>query len=114
MTEVSYIEISARRLAAQRASSELESFRSLPSIDPEQITRAKETFTRWERSAASRLKDLEESSDIEHRDLHRRQAQALSRITVRDVLRDLVATGVVSDGVAQEAGDRIVAEISLA
>ena len=114
LTEVGYIEISARRLAAQRAASELESFKSLPSIDPDQIAKAKRTFTEWERSAASRLKDLEETSDIEHLDLHRRQAQALSRITVRDVLRDLAATGVVSESVAQTAGDRIVAEIELA
>lgn len=114
LTEIGYIEISARRLAAQRAASELDSFKSLPSVDPEKIKQAKQTFAQWETSAEKRLASLEETGGLEHRVLHRRQAQALSRITVREVLRELVETGVVSEPVARDAGDRIVAEIQLA
>lgn len=114
LTEIGYIEISARRLAAQRAASELDSFKSLPSVDPEKIREAKQTFADWEASAEQRLMELEETGGLEHRVLHRRQAQALSRITIREVLRELVETGVVSESVAQDAGDRIVAEIELA
>lgn len=114
LTEVGYIEVSARRLAAQRAARELDSFESLPNMDPEKINLAKRTFAGWESAAESRLEELEKTADLEHRTLHRRQAQALSRITVREVLRDLVTTGVVSESVAESAGDRVVAEIRLA
>ena len=114
LTEVGYIEISARRLAAQRAVAELDSFKSLPNVDPEKVRAAKQTFARWEASAEKRLEELELTADLEHRVLHRRQAQALSRITVREVLRDLAETGVVSENIATEAGDRIISEIQLA
>jgi monovalent cation:H+ antiporter, CPA1 family len=111
LTEVGYIEVSARRLAAQRAADELESFKSLPDIDPDKIVEAKKTFTDWERSAQDRLHLLEERGDLEHGDLHRRQARALGRITVRDALVDLVDIGVVSSDVAEDAARRIVTEI---
>lgn len=114
LTEIGYIEISARRLAAQRAAAELDSFKSLPNVDPDKVREAKQTFARWEASAEKRLLELERTAGLEHRVLHRRQAQALSRITVREVLRDLVETGVVSEGIAQQAGDRIISEIQLA
>lgn len=114
LTEIGYIEISARRLAAQRAAGELDSFKSLPNVDPERIREAKLTFSRWEEAAEARLEELEKSGGLEHKVLHRRQAQALSRITVREVLRDLVATGVISETVATDAGDRIIDEIQLA
>lgn len=111
LTEVGYIEISARRLAAQRAASELASFKSLPDVAPEKILEAKKTFLEWEKSAERRLIGLEKDVDLQHSALHRRQARALGKITVRDVLNDLAATGVVSSGVAQAAADRIVAKI---
>lgn len=111
LTEVGYIEISARRLAAQKAASELDSFKSLPDIDPAKIARAKQTFSEWERSAESRLDELAGSADIEHSTLHRRQAQALSKITIRDVMRDLSRSGVISETVADTAALRIVDEI---
>ncbi len=114
LTEIGYIEISARRLAAQRAASELDSFESLPNVDPEKIRETQQTFAAWEASAEQRLVELEQMGDLEHHMLHRRQAQALSRITVREVLRELAETGVVSESVARDSGDRIVAEIELA
>ena len=114
LTKVGYIEISARRLAAQRAAAELDNFKSLPNIDQQKIIDAKKTFTDWEKSAESRLEELEEQADVGHGVLRRRQAQALSRITVREVLGDLVATGVISSAVAHTAGERIVDEIGVA
>ena len=113
LTKVGYIEISAHRLAAQRAAAELDNFRSLPNIDPQKIIDARRTFVDWEKSAESRLEQLEKQADIGHGLLRRRQAQALSRITVREVLRDLVTTGVISSSVAHAAGERIVDEIGV-
>jgi CPA1 family monovalent cation:H+ antiporter len=111
LTEVGYIEISARRLAAQKAASELDGFSALHDIDPHQIEEAKKTFVEWESTAQQRLAELEGSVDFEHGALHRRQARALGKITVRDVLRQLTDTGVVSAAVADDAAGRIVDEI---
>lgn len=111
LTQVGYIELSARRIASQRAASELASFSRLPTLDPDRIAEARETFTSWEHAAESRLDVLDQAGDVEHRVLHRRQAQALSRITVREVLQDLVDTGVVSQSVAEAAGDNVMAEL---
>ena len=113
LIKVGYIEIGARRLAAQRAAAELDNFKSLPNIDPQKIIDARRTFVEWEHSADLRLEELERQADIGHGALHRRQAQALSRITVRDVLQDLVTSGVISSSVAQAAGGRIVDQIGL-
>jgi CPA1 family monovalent cation:H+ antiporter len=111
LLEVGYVEVSARRLAAQRAADELEAFEGLPDIDPAAIETARSTFAHWQRSAESRLEEMDHREDIERSVLHRRQAQALSRITVREVLGQLVTRGVVSATIAEEAGARIVAEI---
>ena len=114
LTKVGYIEISARRLAAQRTAAELDNFKSLPNIDPQKIIDARRTFVDWEKAADSRLEQLEKQADVGHGVLRRRQAQALSGITVREVLGDLVATGVISSNVARAAGERIVDEIGAA
>jgi len=111
LTEVGYIEISARRLAAQRAATELSSFKSLSDVAQEKIAEAKQTFLDWERSAEQRLVELESNAGLAHGALHRRQARALGKITVRDILRGLVDTGVVSASVAGDAAERVVAEI---
>ena len=111
LTEVGYIEISARRLAAQRAAAELGNFDRLPNIDREKTREAMRTFTDWADAAESRLETLEREADIAHLPLHRRQAQALARISVREVMRDLVAAGVVSAGVAEDGAVRILSEL---
>lgn len=111
LAEVGYIEISARRLAAQHAASELDNFRKLPNIDPARIAETKRTFLDWERAAQTRLDDLETQEELRHKVLHHRQAKALSRLSIREILRDLVTTGVVSSSVAEEAGERILREL---
>ena len=83
LVEVAYIETSARRLAAQKAAAELEQFNSLPNIDREKVRLAKRTFTDWQESATRTLEKLDQQADIDQALLHRRQSQALSRITVR-------------------------------
>ena len=113
LTEVEYIEISARRLAAQKAAAELDNFRNLEEVHEDTIRRAKTTFVEWERAAESRLEALELEPDVHHRSLDRRQAQALSKISVKEVLAELVATGVVSHAVAESAGERVLHELDI-
>lgn len=112
LASVGYIELGARRIAAQRAASELANFSSLPNIDPARIADARQTFTEWEQAAERRLDELDDVADLEHRILHRRQAQALSRISIREILQELVDKGVVAPGVAEAASGRILAELS--
>lgn len=111
LIEVAYIEVSARRLAAQRASAELDHIANLPNIDPAKVAIAKRTFTDWERAAERSLLELDQQVEVERSVLHRRQAQAISRITVREVMQELVDTGVVAAGVADHAVRRVNAEI---
>lgn len=111
LVEVGYIEVSARRLAAQRAAEELDNLAKLPNIDPVKVALAKRTFSDWERAAERSLQLLDQREEVERGVLHRRQAQALSRITVREVLGNLVETGVISPGVADHAATQVITEI---
>jgi CPA1 family monovalent cation:H+ antiporter len=111
LTAVAYIEVSARRLAAHKAAEELDLFRTLPNIDAARVNHARNTFMHWEQSAASRLEELAQQTEIDRHMLHRRQSQALSRIAAVEVLQDLVAAGVLSAAVAEQAGARVSAEI---
>lgn len=111
---VAYIEVSARRLAARRASEELDHFRALPDVDDATVERAQQTFVHWERSAATVLDRLDEQVDLDPHVLRRRQAKALSRIAAVEALREMVASGVLSPSVADEAGARVASEVDQA
>jgi CPA1 family monovalent cation:H+ antiporter len=111
LTEVAYIEVSARRLAAHKAAEELDLFKTLPNVDMTRVNQAKNTFVHWEESAASRLEELAQQSEIDRHMLHRRQAKALSRLAAVEVLHEMVAAGVLSAAVAELAGARVSAEI---
>jgi len=114
LTEVAYVEVSARRLAAHRAAEELDRFKTLPNVDSGRVDQAKRTFTEWEHAATSRLEELGQDVDLDRRMLHRRQAQALSRIAAIEALQELVAAGVLAQGVADKAGERVAEEINQA
>ncbi|MGH3645928.1 MAG: cation:proton antiporter [Micromonosporaceae bacterium] len=114
LTEVAYIEVSARRLAAQKAAEELELFKSLPNVDAAHVDQAKVTFTHWAESATATLDRLGANVEVDRHMLHRRQAKALSRIAAVDVLREMVAIGVLSQAIADKAGDRVWAEVDQA
>jgi CPA1 family monovalent cation:H+ antiporter len=114
LTEVAYIEVSARRLAAHKAAEELELFKTLPNVDAARVDQAKRTFTHWEESAAHVLESLDQEIDIDRHMLHRRQAKALSRIAAVEVLREMVDAGVLSPAIAEQAGVRVSAEVDQA
>jgi CPA1 family monovalent cation:H+ antiporter len=114
LTEVAYIEVSARRLAAHKAAEELDLFKTLPSVDADRVDQAKRTFAHWEESAAHVLESLDQEIDVDRHMLHRRQAKALSRIAAVEVLREMVAAGVLSPAVAEQAGARVSTEVDQA
>ncbi|MGH3739198.1 MAG: cation:proton antiporter [Micromonosporaceae bacterium] len=114
LTEVAYIEVSARRLAAQKAAEELELFKSLPNVDAAHVDAAKRTFTHWAESATETLERLGTDVEVDRHMLRRRQAKALSRIAAVETLREMVAAGVLSETTAELAGDRIWSEVDQA
>lgn len=111
LTKVAYIEVSARRLAARKAAEELELFKQLPGIDQSHVESAQRTFRHWEEAGSSRLEELEMDEEVDRQMLHRRQAKALSRIAVADVLNELVDEGVLSRKIADQAGARVSTEV---
>jgi len=111
LTKVAYIEVSARRLAARKAAGELELFKQLPGLQPEHVEQAQQTFRHWEEAAGSRLEQLDLDEEVDRQMLNRRQAKALSRIAVADVLNEMVAAGVLSRKIADQAHDRVSTEV---
>lgn len=111
ITEVEYSEVSARRLAAQRACEQLENLKQLPNCDPSVVDKAKETFAYWERSAVNVLSQLDVETDIDNVLLARRHAEALARIAAVESVVHLVNSGLLSDRIAQAAVHRIVEEV---
>ncbi|WP_203337861.1 cation:proton antiporter [Nocardioides limicola] len=111
LTEVAYIEVSARRLAAGNAVKELEAFRDLPQVELGCVDGAVATFVHWRDSAAERLAVLEESEEVDRVQLKRRQAKALGHIAAAEVLNEMVMTGVLSPAVAEQAAQHVSREI---
>jgi monovalent cation:H+ antiporter, CPA1 family len=114
LTEVAYIEVSARRLAARKAAEELDLFKSLPAVNTDRVEQAKGTFLHWEKTATVRLESLDQDVEVDRHMLHRRQAKALSRIAAVEILKEMVDAGVLSPAVAEQAGLRVASEVDQA
>ncbi len=111
ITDVAYSEVSARRLAAQRASDELERFKKLPKCDHSVIDEARGTFAHWEQSAVATLNKLDEESEVDHSVLMRHHAEALTRIAAVESVVGLVDSGLLSKKAAEAAVHHIVHEV---
>jgi CPA1 family monovalent cation:H+ antiporter len=111
ITEVAYSEVTARRLAAQRARDELERFKRLPNCDPSVVDKSKETFAYWERSAVTKLNELDASADVDNVVLMRRHAEALTRIAAVESVVGLVDCGLLSERAAEATVQSIVHEV---
>jgi CPA1 family monovalent cation:H+ antiporter len=104
-SELAYAEATARRLAARRTVEALGMFEHLPNVHPEVVEEARQTFTRWEREATASLDELDgdEARDLD--DLHRRQAEALSRVAATEALDELEQVGLLPAVVARRAAE---------
>jgi CPA1 family monovalent cation:H+ antiporter len=111
LTEIGYSEVSARRLAAHRASLELDRFKQLPNCDSTMVDKAKETFSQWEDSASELLVLLDMEDAIDNRTLMRQHAEALTRIASVESVIDLVDIGLLSESVADRVVEKICAEV---
>ncbi len=110
-TEIAYAEASARRLAAKRTGEALEHFERLPNIKPSSVEGAKEIFARWEQEAVASLRELDSEVAEDHRELGRRQAEALSRVASKDALQELVGIGLLPEVVARRAAEAVAAQV---
>lgn len=114
MRGVRYAELSARQLAAKRARDELGRFRDLPGVSDVLIDEARQVFEHWEKRARVGLVDMEERAGVDVHVMHRRQAQALTKIAAVGALHNLSELGIISSSVADRAAERVEAEIDSA
>ena len=112
--ELAYAEATARRLAARRTLEALELFEHLPNLHTEAVERAKRTFTTWEEAAVTSLGELDYSAQQNTRKLHKRQAEALSRVAATNVLGELTEVGLLPAAVAQRAAAAVVSQLDKA
>lgn len=110
-SELVHAEATARRLAARRTSNALALFARLPNVREAPVRRAAGIFGRWEEEAVQTLRELDEQADVDRDEVHRRQAEALSRLAAEDVLNDLVSVGLLPAGIARRASEEVEAEV---
>lgn len=109
-TGLAYAEASARRLAARRAIEELELFERLPNISASSVDGARERFARWEREAITSIDELDRGADHDVREIHQHQAEALSRVTATDELRELAQAGLLPETIVDRASSAVADE----
>lgn len=109
--EIVYAEATARRLAARRTANALSLFERLPNVRSGPVQEAKALFARWEEEAVATLRELDERTDVNTGEVHRRQAEALSRLAAEDALDDLVEVGLLPAGIAERASQEVEAEV---
>ena len=70
------------------------------------------TFGRWEQEAIASLEEV--GGEIGHggRELHRRQAEALSRVAATDALREVAEVGLLPEVIVSRAAEAVAAEVS--
>ena len=111
-SELVYAEASARWLAAKRTGEALELFKQLPNISQRAVEGARETFSRWEQEAVESLGELDGDAKQEYRELRQRQAEELARVASSENLESLAAVGLLPARVAEQAADRVVAQVA--
>ncbi len=112
--ELAYAEATARRLAARRTLEALELFEHLPNLRPEALSRAERTFVDWEEEAVAALGELGSGAERNTGELHKRQAEALSRVAATEALGELTEVGLLPPVVAQRAAAAVVSRIDRA
>ncbi len=111
-TQVAYAEASARRLAAKRTGKALDLFKSLPNIKPMAVEDAKRTFAQWEEKAVHALAELDNKVVQDRHNLRRRQAEALSRVTSADALKEMAEVGLLPETLAENAARTVVEKVA--
>ena len=101
--EVAYSEAMARRLASRRTLEALELLNEFPNVHEAAVQRAREVFRRREDNADDALARLEHDGGLPAAELHRRMADALSRVTADEALSELSAIGLLPEVVARDA-----------
>jgi len=110
--EIAYAEAMARRLAARRSREALELFESVPSVHATAVDGARELFAQRERDAEDATARLDPDAGDRDSELHRRMADALTRVAARDALDELTDVGLLPEAVARQATEALTAEPS--
>lgn len=111
--EMAYAEAAARRLAARRTADALTLFQRLPNVREAPVRDAKALFLRWEHDAIATMQDLDQRAGVTREEIHRRQAESLSRLASEDALNDLVEVGLLPAGIAVRASCQVKDDVGL-
>jgi CPA1 family monovalent cation:H+ antiporter len=106
---IAYSEAMARRLAARRSADALDLFQDVPGDHAAAIHGAQEVFIDRERRADDAIARLDRTSTDGDADLHRRMADALTRVAAKDALDELADVGLLPEAVASRAIEAVSA-----
>jgi len=106
---IAYSEAMARRLAARRSREALELFDDVPGDHTAAIHGAQKVFAEREHRAEDAIARLEPALADGQVDLHRRMADALSRVAAKDALDELTEVGLLPEAVARSAIEAVSA-----
>ncbi len=107
--EIAFAEAMARRVAARRTREALALFDELPNVSPSAVEGAREVFAQREREAERMIGRLDARSGDGDSELHRRIADALTRVAAHDALAELTDVGLLSDAAARGATQAVSA-----
>jgi len=73
---------------------------------------AKRTFAQWEEKAVRTLAELDNKGVQDRGNLRRRQAEALSRVTSADALREPAEVGLLPETLSEDAARTVVEKVA--
>ena len=101
--DIAYSEAMARRVAATRTLDALELFLEFPAVHDAAVHGAQRVFVRHQRDADDALARLDADGGDADGEVHRRMADALTRVTATDALSELTHVGLLPEAVARDA-----------
>jgi CPA1 family monovalent cation:H+ antiporter len=101
--DIAYSEAMARRVAATRTLDALKLFLEFPAVHDTAVHGAQRLFVRHQRDANDALARLDADGGDADGEVHRRMADALTRVTATDALSELTHVGLLPEAVARDA-----------
>ncbi len=101
--DVAYSEAMARRVSARRTLEALKLFDDVPNVHAEAVDGAREVFRRREAAAEAALGRMDADDTTDTGELHRRMADALTRVAAGDALSRLTDVGLLPEVLAGDA-----------
>ncbi len=112
--EIAYSEAMARRLAARRTREALALFEDVPNVSAQAVDGARAVFDHREREAEQAVARIDAGPRGDDEELHRRMADALTRVAAGEALDELSEVGLLPEAVARDAMQAVSAGVASA